>query len=205
MRQESPPVVTAVIFDLDGVIRHYDRTSERDIERRHGLPAGSLVSTAFGGPEGQSFMRGEVDHDGFAVLLGDLLGAADAAREFLAMRAVVDAEAVALVRRLQAVVPVALLTNGSLRTRTELLEAGLHDAFHHVFNSAETGVPKPERQAYLNVVGALGHPTASTAFVDDLEANVVGAIDAGLVGHHFTGLADLRRFLVDHRVVPPGW
>jgi putative hydrolase of the HAD superfamily len=108
---------------------------------------------------------------------------------------VVDHEAVELVRTLQRRVPVALLTNGSLRTRHELEEAGLHDAFDHVFNSAETGVPKPEARAYLNAVEALGVAVAVTAFVDDLEANVAGALDAGLVGHLYEGLDPLRDFL----------
>ena len=56
---------------------------------------------------------------------------------------------VSIVRVIAAVVPVALLTNGSLRTRTELAEAGLHEAFDHVFNSAETGIPKPLPESYL--------------------------------------------------------
>ena len=34
----------AVIFDLDGVIRHYDRNHERDIEVRFGLAPGTLLA-----------------------------------------------------------------------------------------------------------------------------------------------------------------
>jgi putative hydrolase of the HAD superfamily len=186
--------VQAVIFDLDGVIRHYDRTHERDIEARYGLAPGSLLATAFGGETGHDFMCGRIDHDEFERRLSGPLGAG-AAAEFVAMRAVVDPEAVALVRHLQVRMPVALLTNGSTRTRSELAEAGLSDAFHQVFNSAETGVPKPHVQAYLNVVEALGQHPSATAFVDDHPPNVDGAVAAGLVGHHFVGLAELRVFL----------
>jgi glucose-1-phosphatase len=193
--------LTAVIFDLDGVIRHYDRAHEREIERRHRLEAGSLLRVAFGGTLGRSFMCGELDHDAFGAALGEQLGNPEAAAEFVAMRAEVDPDAVALVRALQSLMPVALLTNGSLRTRDELADAGLHDAFDHVFNSAETGVPKPEGRAHLNVVEALGRPAASTAFIDDHQPNVDGAMAAGLVGHRYEGLYEVRSFLGAHGIV----
>lgn len=195
---DPAPLLDAVVFDLDGVIRHYDRVHEREIEQRHGLTPGSLLPTAFTSSAGHEFVCGRLDHDGFAMALAVLLDNEAAAVEFLAMRATVDHEAVALVRSVQAVVPVALLTNGSLRTRLELEEAGLHDAFDHVLNSAETGVPKPDPRAFLNAVEVLGSSAPRTAFVDDLAANVEGAVAVGLVGHLFVGLGDLRSFLGGH-------
>lgn len=188
-------IVEAVIFDLDGVVRHYDPAVARRIEKRHLLPAGSLVGTAFGGALGNSFVCGELDHYEFATLVGDLIGSRPAAFEFLAARAEVDLEAVALVRWLQKLMPVVLLTNGSLRTRTELAAAGLQDVFNHVFNSAETGVPKPQPGAYLNVIETIGIAAESTLFVDDHLPNVAGAREVGLIGHHFQGLIELRAFL----------
>lgn len=187
--------LAALIFDLDGVIRHYDHAHTREVERRHGLVGGSLLHAAFGGDLGRTFVCGDLDHDQFAAALGELIGSTGAATEFVAMRAEVDHAAVGLVRGLQERLPVALLTNGTVRTRAELAEAGLADAFDHVFNSAETGVPKPEAQAYLNVVSALDVAPATVAFVDDHLPNVVGATSAGLVGHHYQGLDELRRFL----------
>jgi len=188
----------AVIFDLDGVVRHYDRVHERSIESRFGLEAGSLLRIGFGGDLGRSFMCGEIDHGQFARSLGELLESPGAAAEFVAMRAEVDPAAVALVRSLQARLPVALLTNGSLRTRHELAEAGLGDAFDHVFNSAETGAPKPHPQAYLNVLEVLGTPPQLTGFIDDHLPNVEGAEAVGIVGHHYRGLGDLMKFLGGH-------
>ena len=40
----------------------------------------------------------------------------------------------------------------------------------------------------------------TTAFVDDLDVNVRGAVTAGLVGHVYTGLAVLRSFLDVHGI-----
>src|SRR5690349_6684500 len=42
-----PPVIRAVLCDLDGVIRHWPAAGAARIEREHGLPAGSLARTAF--------------------------------------------------------------------------------------------------------------------------------------------------------------
>ena len=76
----------AVVFDLDGVIRHYDREHEREIERRWGLATGSLIRTAFGGELGHSFMTGRIDHDAFRHGLSELLSSEGAAAEFVKAR-----------------------------------------------------------------------------------------------------------------------
>ena len=55
-------------------------------------------------------------------------------------------------------------------------------------------------RAYLNVVAALGVHVSTTAFVDDLDPNVVGATSAGLVGHLYVGLEELRSFLTVHGI-----
>ena len=199
----TPSGLEAIVFDLDGVIRHYDRAHEREIEQRWGLATGSLISTAFGGELGHSFMVGQIDHRGFELGLAELLGSDGAAAEFVAMRAEVDHEAVEIVRHAQGLLPVALLTNGSVRTREELDESGLHDAFDHIFNSAETGVPKPHARAYLNVLDVLGAPPAATAFVDDHEPNIVGAEQVGMRGHLYVGIEELRGFLRGNGIAAP--
>lgn len=191
----EPAPFLGVVFDLDGVVRHYDRRHEADIERRFGMPPGSLLHLAFGGELGRAFMQGAFDHQEFARRLAPLLGSTEAADEFVSMRAEVDPAAVALVRAVQALVPTALLTNGSVRTRQELDDAGLHDAFHHVVNSAETGIPKPAPGAFHAVLEVLGTPVGRTAFIDDHLPNVDGAAAVGMVAHHYSDLNELREFL----------
>ncbi|MEZ5321467.1 MAG: HAD family phosphatase [Microthrixaceae bacterium] len=186
----------AVIFDLDGVIRHYDRRQELAIERRHDLPAGSILTTAFGGPLGDAFQRGRIDRVEFTASLGEALGNTAAAREFMALRAEVDPGAVAVVAALQERVPVALLTNGSVHTRDELVEQGLDGVFEHVVNSAELGAKKPEPAAYRAALDLLGVEATRALFIDDHEPNVVGAREVGLRAHLYLGLASLTDELV---------
>ena len=41
-------MIRAVLFDLDGVVRHFDR--DTDLERRHGLPEGAITQAALSAP-----------------------------------------------------------------------------------------------------------------------------------------------------------
>lgn len=185
----------AVVFDLDGVVRHYDRTHEADIERRFGLERGSLLREAFASDVGDDLMCGRIDHDGFVERLGAVLGSVAAAQELADMRATVDPEAVRLVQRLQEEMPVALLTNGSRRTRLELEEQGLAGVFDHVFNSAELGVAKPSPRIFRHVLEVLDVGAPAALFVDDHPGNVEGARAVGMIGHHYSGLAELTAHL----------
>ena len=184
----------AYIFDLDGVVRHFDRMEEAAIERRHGLAPGSMIHAAFGSELGNEFICGRIDHPEFEARLATVIGPG-AAAELLAMRPEVDHEVVSLIEALRADAPVALLTNGSTRTAHELAAAGLSAAFDMVVNSATLGIAKPAVEIYRHATGRLGVPPERTLFVDDRPLNIDGARTAGLVAHHFVGLDELRRFL----------
>lgn len=54
---------------------------------------------------------------------------------------------------------------------------------------------KPSPVAYLRCLDVLAGSPAPTVFVDDSAANVAGAREAGLVGHRFVDLLQLRRGL----------
>ena len=41
-------MIRAVLFDLDGVVRHF--LHDPDLEARHGLPAGMIARIAFASP-----------------------------------------------------------------------------------------------------------------------------------------------------------
>ena len=47
------------------------------------------------------------------------------------------------------------------------------------------GAVKPAAQTYLGCVAQLGAQPQETLFIDDSEANVTGALDAGLQACHF--------------------
>lgn len=81
-------------------------------------------------------------------------------------------------------------------------------AFDHVVLSYEVKAMKPGREFFRSCVEAVGVPAAGCVFIDDVEENVQGARDAGLMGVVYrdpAGLvADLRRLGVEASAVDAG-
>jgi len=56
--------------------------------------------------------------------------------------------------------------------------------FEHTYYSHEVGLRKPDREIYDFIVKKEGLQSKETLFIDDLKANVNGAIQAGLTGYY---------------------
>lgn len=69
--------------------------------------------------------------------------------------------------------------------------------------SCRIGVAKPHPDAYRWCVVAFGVPASDVLFIDDRAENVRGAIAAGLRGHLFTSLPNLRSAVTCSSVPPP--
>ena len=68
----------------------------------------------------------------------------------------------------------------------------LDELLDGVVVSGTEGVAKPDPRVYALVVERSGLPASDLVFVDDKQANIEGAIAAGLEGIRFTGADDLR-------------
>jgi len=181
-------VIEAVVFDLDGVLRHFDRSAEAALEERHGMEPGALLTAAFGDELGQRLIVGEIDWPEFTDRLAERIGMA-AVQEFMELRAVLDHAAIEVLERLRhSGTTVALLTNGTLRTESELVEHGIVDSFDRIFNTARLGVAKPHPDVFERVTSELARPATSIGFVDDREDNVEAAVAHGWTGHHYRSL-----------------
>jgi HAD superfamily hydrolase (TIGR01509 family) len=80
----------------------------------------------------------------------------------------------------------ALLSNAAGGDGAKRRLAGYFDAF--VF-SGEVGLVKPMAEVYLLTAERLGLAAGDCVFVDDAQANVAGAVAAGMVGVHHTSVA----------------
>lgn len=67
--------------------------------------------------------------------------------------------------------------------------------FDSIFVSSEMGFRKPDREAYAEVARSLGVEAPCILFFDDSEANVGGAIGAGLQAVHVTSADEVRHAL----------
>lgn len=106
----------------------------------------------------------------------------------------------ALARR----VPLALLTNNGsllLESLPDLLPALPRIFGTRLHASFEFRARKPDPAVYAGLLARHGVVPAEAMMVDDSAANVRGAIEAGLEGHLYRGLAPLARDLADR--IPP--
>jgi putative hydrolase of the HAD superfamily len=205
--------VSAVIFDLGGVLTESPMTAFAAYEEEAGLPAGLIRRLNSTDPDTNAwakFERNELDVDGFsAAFEAEALAAGhrvEAARVLAALHGELRPAMVAAVRRLRAAgMPLALLSNNvAPMERTgqlgELL--GLFDA---IVESSVEGVRKPEPEIYVRALRrlseAVGRPieAADCAYLDDLGINLKPARALGFwtikVGDPADALAELAELV----------
>jgi putative hydrolase of the HAD superfamily len=193
----APARIRAVLFDMDGVIRHWDAVGARAGEAAAGLPEGAVERVAYTIPEFAATQVGTVTAREWAEAVGRALvaehgpGADVAAEHYFAYAGRVDREMVGLVAAVREHATVALLSNATDQLREHLAHHELVDAFDVVFCSAELGVAKPDVAIYRHATTVLGVEPVEAFFTDDRPENVEGARLAGLHAEVFTGRAAL--------------
>ncbi|MCW3478843.1 HAD family phosphatase [Neisseriaceae bacterium JH1-16] len=202
----TPP--TLVLFDLDDVLCHYDRSARvasmagatgRDPEAvRQAIWASGLEARAD---------AGELNEQEYLAEMGERLGCRVTRDIWLAARQAAMAphhEVLALASSLAERWRVAVLTNNSRLVAEHIRQ--LCPAVAEVFGaevhaSAEFGAAKPAPEVFLRCLDRLDVAPGEVLFVDDLSANVAGAIEAGLHGHHFESAEALELTLQQHRLL----
>lgn len=201
MKDPAPHRLDAVVFDLDGVIRHWNDDELDAHGALHGLPPRAILDVGFSEELGHAVVTGRLTYrEWMDRVRADVLRtwgptAAPALDRWETNVGVVDDEMVGLLRIVRSQVPVALLSNGTTRLRRDLHVLNLTDEFDVIFNTAEIGIAKPDEAVFRHVVADLGTTARRTAFVDDLAANVEGAAAVGMQAHRFTGREHLTGFL----------
>lgn len=188
-----------LIIDLDGVVRQWGPATP--IELKHGLPAGSLLATAFSPDLLEPAITGAVDDQQWrtdvAARLGTRYGRAGvrAVEEWSRSCGTVDDAVLGLVRQYRRIAPVVLLSNATSRLPADLVQLRLDGEFDEVFGSYRLGVAKPDPRVFELVCRELGTDPAFCVFVDDTAGHVVGARAAGLRAHAYRTPDDLAAFL----------
>ena len=178
--------VSAVVFDLGGVLTESPITRFTAYEAEAGLPEGLIVRINSTDPHTNAwarFERNELDEAGFseafeaeAAALGHRV---EAARVLEALRGEVRPAMVEAVRRLRdAGLPLGLLSNNVAPMERTGRLGELLDLFDAVVESSTEGVRKPEpeiyRRALTRLSDAVGRPieAADCAYLDDLGINL---------------------------------
>lgn len=197
MGRERP---TALLVDLDGVLRRWDPTVAATVEAKYGLMPGFVLNTALQWSRFRPAVTGQVSHAEWLARVVDALvehaGSPETARaaveEWKSYRGDVDPVVLDLLHDVRAAgVPVGVAANATDELEADLAALGLADEVDVVVNSAALGVPKPTQEYFQRASEALGTPPNRVLYVDDSDRSVRGARAAGLSALRWNGPDDL--------------
>ena len=123
-------VIRALLVDLDGVLRIWPPAHGAQIERDHGLPAGTIAAAAFAAellePALTGVISDKVWRERVARKIAEQHGpqAAGAVDAWSSFRGVVDQTVLSLVREVRGLMPVVLLTNQTFTSNDVVYERG---------------------------------------------------------------------------------
>jgi putative hydrolase of the HAD superfamily len=190
--------ISLVLFDVNGVLYDYDRSARvAHLARVTGKEANSVDQAIWGSGLEDRGDAGTMSAGAYLRAFGRHLDypltAAEWADALLASLTPIPAmlSLAALVGRRA---ELGVLTNNNLlvRDRMDQLFPGLRPIFGGaICVSSQFRVRKPEPEVYRRSVACLGHAPERSLFIDDSVANVAGAKQAGLRGHHHTDEASL--------------
>jgi transcription antitermination factor NusB len=202
--------VDTVVFDMDGVIRHWSSAYVSEAEERLGLPPGAISEAAFSQPLFHEATVGIHTAEEWCDRIGEAVAErvegcdpTAVAQVWLQSNWELDVAVIDLVHGLRAAgTRVALFSNATTKLEADLVEMELADVFDVVANSARISAAKPDVEAFRHVAGMIGSAPAQTLFVDDRDENVAGAIESGWHAVEMAGAERLGAVL--RRLSVPG-
>jgi glucose-1-phosphatase len=198
-------VTKAVVFDMDGVLCHYQ------IERRLALLASwtgqspDAIHAAIwrSGFEDEA-ERGVVSADDYLKGFGERMGYPLSAAQWVEARKVAiepDLAVLSIARQLGADRPVGMFTNNPLLLKRHIAEVfpAVPDIFGaRAIFSAELGRSKPDPEAFRRLAIRLAVAPDEILYFDDDAIYVAGAREAGLSAQQVGGAAGVRASLAAH-------
>lgn len=199
-----------VLFDLDGVLAHYEHAPRlRVLAERTGRSAAEVSAALFESGLEREADLGRIDTDGLLAALAERLGTAVTLQDCLDARAAAmqaNADVLALAEAAARRASLAILTNNGLMLREHLpaICPPVARLFgDRVFCSAQFRLAKPEPDVFRACLETLGVAPGEALFFDDKPDNAKGARRAGLRAHTYRDVAGLREHLAAHDLLEP--
>ncbi len=190
-----------ILFDLDGVIRHWPEDLSARVEERFGLRPGAIAAAAFEPDLLRQAVTGAIDDETWRAAIDRAIqeahGVDGVGRAWTNDAGIgrIDEEMLRLVDRLRARMRVGLLSNATTRLERDLQTLDLSGHFDLICNSARMAMAKPDEAIFVQAAERLGVRPERCIFVDDTMANVEAAERAGLTAIHFMGMVLLLETL----------
>jgi putative hydrolase of the HAD superfamily len=180
-------VFDVVLFDFDGVLRHFQRGLVGPIEEAAGLSAGSIRSAAFAEDLLTQAVTGAITDEQWRALIVQRIltanpasDAVTAVREWSAGIGVIDEEMLAMIRECRVKTRVVLLSNATSRLPEDMRVLNVDREFDLIVNSSVVGAAKPDRRIFDYAVAEMNTTVERTIFVDDTSGHVDAALSVGI-------------------------
>lgn len=190
-----------ILSDFDGVIRKFPSERDEAIERKYGLPPGTLFKTAFYKANLDKAVCGNITDEQWRsgiekslALLSNETTAKLAIEEWSNFSGVVDNDYLNYLESQFPKVPIVVLTNGTTRLQSDLAKLGIADHFLKIFNSADIGFCKPDKGIFEYVLKNFVCEPSEILFVDDSLSHVKAAQDLGIQAYHYKSLDEFKRY-----------
>lgn len=195
----------AFVFDLDGVIRHWDPEIVASAENAHGLPPGALFAVAFEPDLLLEAVTGKISDEAWRQEVARRLqvehpeaNGTGAVHAWSEPHGEIIAGSLEVLDRARGRGPVCLLSNATSRLDSDLVALRIADRFDHIFNSSAIGFAKPDEQVFQHVERVLGVDPGHIVYVDDSSSNVKAASQRGWISLHATPEVPLSELLIQH-------
>jgi putative hydrolase of the HAD superfamily len=199
--------IDAVVFDLGNVLLRFDDTIARDrMAVRTGKTAGEIETYFRSTPHATHLALGKITGQRFYRTVSKDLGFDGDYEEFAAIWSEIFTPiepmldlAAGLATRLPRVI---LSNTNAIHMRYVLEHFPILQDFDAQILSHEVGLLKPDRAIYELTLRQCGLEAGRALFVDDLRANVEGALAVGMQAIQFADAAQVRQELTKHGVMP---
>lgn len=196
--------IKLVLFDMDNVLCDYDRakrvawlaklagTTSESVHKAIWDSGFELLGDS-GTLDAADYLRGFGERIGYPLSLDEWIEARR--RSMQADRAMLE-----IAGSLRQTVDIAVLTNNTTLVADHIaaLLPELPLFSSRIYASARFKTAKPDPRCFRLCLSELEVKPESVLFVDDLMANVAGAREAGLFGHHHTSVEAFRQALSEH-------
>jgi HAD superfamily hydrolase (TIGR01549 family) len=205
--------IRAIFFDFGGVIlQTFDGVDHPGIEQRFGLEPKSLRLMVYRDSRYMDFQVGKCTYDEWVASIRAAMDAqipekaADVLQAYFDSDQPLNAEMVALVRRLHGRYTLGIISNtvpgmeGRMQERDAAQPAGerLVPLFNVRIGSGDVGMAKPDPAIFHHAMELAGVAPAQAVFTDDYNKHADAARGLGMHAFHFTGY---ERFVQDLRSV----